>query len=83
MLAIELTKAFNKIYRPLMWLNILKRGVRLQLVLFLMRFYERLYAYIEIDGERSEIFKLELDVNPTSPILFNFVAFEMIVFIHS
>jgi len=75
MVAIDLTKAFDKVYRPLLWLKMLKAGCPPVLVCSLMNYYANSSAIIEIDGERSDRFLLTIGVlqgGPSSPTLFNY-----------
>ncbi|RNA38301.1 RNA-directed DNA polymerase from mobile element jockey-like [Brachionus plicatilis] len=60
-LAVDLTKAFDKFFRPLLWLNMFKRVV------------------IELDDERSDVFRTLLGVKQGGPTLFNFIAHQIIV----
>ena len=85
-IAIDLTKAFDKVHRPLLWLNMFKRGINPQIILVFMRYYELSMALVELDGERTEIFKTNTGVKqggPSSPALFNFIAHFMIICIES
>lgn len=82
-LAIDLTKAFDKVYRPL---NMLKRGVSLNIARALITYYNNSMALIEIDGERSQTFRTQLGVKqggPSSPVLFNFIPYNLIMLIDS
>jgi len=77
MLAIDLTKAFDKVYRPLLWLKMFEAGCHGIVIISLMKYYSLSCAYIEIDGERSQIIHLTSGVlqgGPGSPTLFNYTG---------
>ena len=82
-IAIDLTKAFDKVHRPLLWLNMFKRGINPQIILVFMGYYELSMALVELDGERTEIFKINTGVKQGGPALFNFIAHFMIICIES
>lgn len=85
-LAIDLTKAFDKVFRPLPWLSMFKRGISAYIICVFMSYYENSLVLIELDGELSEIFVTLLGVKqggPSSPTLFNFVPHQLILAIES
>lgn len=81
-LAIDLSKAFDRIYRPLLWLNMFKRNISAFIVLAFMSYYENSKVIIELDGEFSEPIKTLLGViqgGSSSPKLFNFIGHPFLV----
>ncbi|RNA26498.1 RNA-directed DNA polymerase from mobile element jockey-like [Brachionus plicatilis] len=81
-LAVDLTKAFDKVFRPLLWLNMFKRDISPFIILALMNYYNNSQVVIELDDERSDMFRTLLGVKqggPSSPTSFNFIAHQVIV----
>ena len=80
-LAVDLTKAFDKVFRPLLWLNMFRTGISTFIILALMNYFDNSLVVIELDDERSDVFRTLLGVKqgPSSPTLFNFIAHQIIV----
>lgn len=77
-----MSKAFDKVYRPLLWLKMFKRSVNPYVIAVLIKYYEQSLAIIELEGERTEPFRTLLGVKqggPSSPTLFNFIGYDMII----
>ena len=86
MLAIDLTRAFDTIYRPLLWLKMFIAKVNPIIIMSLIEYYGALFAYIELDGELSKVIKLITGVKqggPASPTLFNFNGDGLIICIEA
>jgi len=71
--AIDASKAFDKVNRSILWIELLENGVSLKIVIAIHKYYEKSLMLVDLDGELSSLFKTTLGVRQggvLSPLLF-------------